>query len=67
MSLGEIKNHEWTHSKLSNNCKEYISKMQMSSTIQVEHKKIYIVHYSSDENGMYKKHIRKPTINQRYV
>ena len=64
MSLGEIKNHEWTHSKLSENSKNFISQFKISNIIKIEGKKIYIVHYPSNENGIYKKHIKKPTIKQ---
>ena len=64
MSLGEIKNHEWTHNKLSENSKNFISQFKISSIIEIEGKKIYIVHYPCHENGIYKKHIKKPTIKQ---
>ena len=64
MSLEEIDNHEWTHSKLSENSKNFISKFKISNIIEIEDKKIYIVHYPSNENGIYKKHIKKPTIKQ---
>jgi len=62
MSLEEIDNHE--HSKLSENSKNFISKFKISNIIEIEGKKIYIVHYPSNENGIYKKHIKKPTIKQ---
>ena len=64
MSLEEIDNHEWTHSKLSENSKKFISQFKISNIIEIEDKKIYIVHYPSDEKGIYKKHIKNPTIKQ---
>ena len=64
MSLEEIDNHEWTHSKLSENSKNFISQFKISNIIEIERKKIYIVHYPSNENGIYKKHIKSPTIQQ---
>ena len=64
MNLGEIKNHEWTHSKLSENSKNFISQFKISNIIEIEGKKIYINHYPSNENGIYKKHIKKLTIKQ---
>ena len=64
MSLGEIKNHEWTHNKLRENSKNFISQFNISNTITIENKRIYIVHYPCDENGIYKSHIKKPTIKQ---
>lgn len=62
MSLGEIKNHEWTHNKLSEESKKFISELQISNTIQIENKKIYIVHYPVDKECKYKKHIKNPSI-----
>lgn len=64
MSLGEIKNHEWTHSKLSDNSKKFIGQFKISNIIEIESKKIYIVHYPCYEKGKYKSHIKKPTIKQ---
>ena len=64
MSLEEIDNHEWTHSKLSENSKNFISQFKISNIIEIEEKKIYIVHYPNNEDGIYKKHIKNPTIKQ---
>jgi putative phosphoesterase len=64
MSLEEIDNHEWTHSKLSENSKNFIRQFKISNIIEIEGNKIYIVHYPSNEKGIYIKHIRKPTIKQ---
>ncbi len=64
MSLEEIHNHEWTHSRLSKNSKNFISQFKISNIIEIEGKKIYIVHYPSNENVIYKKHIKMPTIKQ---
>ena len=64
MSLEEIDNHEWTHSKLSENSKKFISQFKISNIIEIEGKKIYIVHYPNNEDGIYKKHIKNPTIKQ---
>ena len=64
MSLEEINNHEWTHSKLSENSKSFISQFKISNIIEIESKKIYIVHYPGDEKGIYKSHIKKPNIEQ---
>lgn len=67
MSLEEIANHEWTHSKLSENSKSFIRQFKISNIIEIEGKKIYIVHYPSDRNGIYRSHIKKPTIKQNEV
>lgn len=60
MSIEEIKNHEWTHSQLSQGSKNFIKKLQESNVIQIENKKVYITHYPTDENGVYMKHIKRP-------
>ena len=64
MSLEEIDNHEWTYSILSENSKNFIRQFKISNIIEIEGKKIYIVHYPSNENGIYKEHIKNPTIKQ---
>ena len=64
ISLEEIDNHEWTHSKLSENSKNFISQFKISNIIEIEGKKIHIVHYPNNEDGIYKKHIKNPTIKQ---
>ena len=43
MSLEEIDNHEWIHSKLSDNSKNFISQFKISNIIEIEGKKIYII------------------------
>ena len=64
MSLEEIDNHEWTHSKLSENSKNFISQFKISNIIEIEGKKIHIVHYPNNEDGIYKQHIKNTTIKQ---
>ena len=64
MSIEEIKNHEWTHSQLSQDSKNFIKELQESDVIQIENKKIYITHYPTNENGVYMKHIKRPEIEE---
>lgn len=64
MSLEEIDNHKWTHSRLSENSKNFIRQFKILNIIEIEGKKIYIVHYPNNEDGIYKKHIKNPTIKQ---
>ena len=59
MSLEEIKNHEWNHSKLSEESKMFIGELPLSENIEIENKKIYIVHYPND-----KKHVKHPSIDE---
>ena len=62
MSLEEIRNHEWNHSRLSEESKKFIEEMPIEKNIEIEKKKIYIIHYPNDKDGTYKKHIKNPTI-----
>lgn len=62
MRLEEIKNHEWNHSKLSEESKKFISELSILKNIEIENKKIYVVHYPGNADGKYKKHVKKPTI-----
>lgn len=64
MSLEEIKNHMWNHRKLSEESKKFLSELPLSRNIEIENKRIYIVHYPINEEGKYKKHIKKPTIDE---
>ena len=64
MSLEELQNHEWNHSKLSENSKKFLSELPIQKNIKIGNKKIYIVHYPSNIDGKYKKHIKNPTITE---
>lgn len=59
MSSNEIKNHEWTHKQLSDSSKNFIRKMRISEIIQIQNKKIYLVHYPLNV-----KNIKNPTAQQ---
>ncbi len=62
MSLEEIRNHEWNHSRLSEESKKFIEELPIEKNIEIEKKKIYIIHYPNNKDGTYKKHIKNPTI-----
>ena len=64
MSDSEIQNHKWIHSRLSEKSKAFISELPISKEVQIENKKIYLVHYPTNESGKYKKHIKNPTIEE---
>ena len=57
----EIKNHNWNHKKLSNNSIEYIKELKLTESINVNDKKIFIVHYPINEDNSYKRMIKEPT------
>ncbi len=64
MSLEEIQNHIWTHSRISEQSKKFLEKLPINKSIQIENKKIYIIHYPMNRDGKYKKHIKNPTIEE---
>lgn len=64
MSLEEIKNHEWTYSRISESSKKFLEKLPIYKNIEVENKKIYIIHYPMNSDGGYKEHIKNPTIKE---
>lgn len=64
MSSGEIENHEWNHSKLSDKAKDFIKELKLFQIVEIEGKKIYIVHYPLNNDGTYKKMIKKPSITE---
>ena len=64
MSKEEINNHNWNHSKLSKKSIDYLKTINTSETLEIEGKKIYIVHYPLNSNGSYKRIIKNPSIQE---
>ena len=62
MSFDKIQNHKWTQSMLSEESIKFIKELPVEKSIEIENKKLYIVHYPENEEGKYKKHIKNPTI-----
>lgn len=62
MSSDEIKNHERNHHKLSEQSKKFLNELDLSKYIEIEGKRIYLIHYPVKENGIYKKHMKNPNI-----
>ena len=64
MSLEETKNHKWTHSRISEQSKKFIENLPTYKIIEIENKKIFVIHYPMNEEGGYKKHIKNPTFEE---
>ena len=64
MSLEEIQNHKWTHSKISEQSKKFLENLLTYRTIEIENKKIFIIHYPMNKEGKYREHIKKPTFEE---
>lgn len=64
MSINEIGNHKWTHNNISEKAKEYIKKLPIKEYIELESRKIYLVHYPIDKKGKYKSYNPKANIEE---
>lgn len=58
----EINNHKWTHSRLSDASVKFLKELPIEQNIEVEGKRIYIVHYPINKDETYKKHIQKANL-----
>ena len=64
MSLEEIQNHKWTQSRISEQSKKFLGNLPTYKTIEIENKKIFLIHYPMNEEGEYKEHIKNPTFEE---
>ena len=62
MSDDEIKNHKWNQNQLSYESKEFIKNLSVSNMLQLDNKKVHIVHYPIEKDLKYKKIIKRPNI-----
>lgn len=58
----EIENHKWNHKKLSEQSIKFLSELKLYENIEIEEKKILIVHYPPKDDGTYKMYIKNPSI-----
>ena len=61
MGEGEALHHKWEHSRLSDNSKAYLHSLPLKTELEIEGKKIALMHYSMDENGRYVNFTPDPT------
>ena len=57
----EINHHRWVHQMLSSSSKEYIQSLQNVAFFEIEGIKIYMTHYPSTQEGVYKDFYKFPT------
>ena len=62
MSKEEIENHKWNHSKLSEQSIKFLSELKLFENVEIEEKKILVVHYPQKKDGTYKIYIKNPSI-----
>ena len=64
ISKEEVENHKWNHSLLSKESIDFLKKIERTAEIEIEGKKIYIIHYPLNSDGTFQKHIKNPTIEE---
>ena len=65
MSDDEIKNHKWNQNQLSYESKEFIKNLSVSNMLQLDNKKVHIVHYPIEKDLKYKKIIKRPNMKEQ--
>lgn len=66
MSYGEMEHHKWEHEKLSYESRCFINTLPNTKTLKICEKKIYIAHYSINEENKYVNYVKytpKPSLN----
>ena len=64
LSKEEIENHKWNHNQLSEQSIKFLSELKLSENIEIEGKKILIIHYPQENARIYKKHIKNPSATE---
>ena len=54
MGIEEMKHHKWEHKQLSNNSVEFLKSLPYSRNLEIDGKKIAIMHYAMDDENKYK-------------
>ncbi len=60
----EIAHHKWNHSCLSEESINFLKTFSKKQYIEINGKKICIVHYPAKKEGGYEKHYRTPTVDE---
>ncbi len=63
----QLQRNEWIKKELSDSSIEFISKLPKEITCEIEGNKIYIVHYPMDEDGNFRKHIKKANVEENEI
>ncbi|MCF0126878.1 MAG: metallophosphoesterase family protein [Clostridia bacterium] len=53
MSKEEIANHKWNHNKISYSSKEFLKTLNKEKLIEINNKKIYMVHFPINKEKKY--------------
>lgn len=64
ISADQLQRNEWVKKELSDSSMKFISKLPKEITCEIEGNKIYIAHYPMNEDGTFKKHIKKANVEE---
>ena len=63
----QLQRNEWIKKELSDSSIEFISKLPKEILCEIEGKKIYIAHYPMNEDGNFRKHIKKAGADENEI
>ena len=63
----QLQRNEWIKKELSDSSIEFISKLPKEITCEIEGHKIYIAHYPMNEDGNFRKHIKKANVEDNAI
>ena len=64
ISKEQLEYQEWLKNQLTDSSKDYIYSLPKEIIYEVEDKKIYISHYPMNEDGSFRKHIKKANVEE---
>lgn len=67
VSEQQLQRNEWIKKGLSESSKEFISKLPKEMICEIEENKIYIAHYPMNQDGSFRKHIKKANIEENKI
>lgn len=63
----QLQRNEWVKKELSDSSIRFISKLQKEIICEIEGNKLYIAHYPMNENGNFRKHIKKANVEENEI
>lgn len=63
----QLQRNEWLKKRLSDSSIEFISKLPKEIIYEIEENKIYIAHYPMNEDGSFRKHIKRASVEENEI
>lgn len=67
ISAEQLQRNEWIKKGLSNSSIEFISNLPKETTCEIEGNRIYIVHYPMNDDGSFREHIKKASVEENKI